>query len=196
MALIGYMRVSKDDGTQSLDLQRDALLAAGVAPDAIYEDLASGKRDDRPGLAACLKAARAGDVLVIWRLDRLGRNLAHLVNTVNDLNVRGVGIKTLTGSDVDTTSAHGRLVFSIFASLAQFERELICERTKAGLASARARGRVGGRKPKMNKARLQLAAAAMADRSTDVGALAKELGISRQTLYRHIAPGGELRSAK
>ena len=144
--LVGYMRVSKADGSQSLDLQRDALVEAGVGADAIYDDKASGKLDDRPGLTACLKALRRGDVLVVWRLDRLGRSLAHLVETVDTLAARGVGFRVLSGhgAAVDTTSASGRLVFGIFASLAEFERELIRERTVAGLAAARARGRKGG----------------------------------------------------
>ena len=161
--LLGYMRVSKADGSQTTDLQRDALLAAGVEPDRFYEDHASGKRDDRPGLEACLKALREGDILTTWKLDRIGRDLRHLVNTVHDLTKRGVGLKVLTGqgANIDTTTPNGRLVFGIFAALAEFERELIIERTKAGLASARARGRSGGRKPKMTAAKLRLAQAAM-----------------------------------
>ena len=149
MALIGYMRVSKADGSQSTDLQRDALLAAGVDPEHIYEDKASGKKEDRPELASCLKALRPGDTLLVWKLDRLGRNLRHLVNIVHDLTARGVGLKVLTGQGaaIDTTSAQGKLVFGIFAALAEFERELISERTKAGLESARARGRKGGTSP-------------------------------------------------
>src|SRR3954470_10008890 len=142
---IGYMRVSKADGSQTVDLQKDALLAAGIEPEHLYHDLASGKRDDRPGLAACLKALREGDVLVVWKLDRLGRDLRHLVNTVQDLCDRGVGLRVLTGqgAQLDTTTACGRLVFGIFAALAEFERELIRERTMAGLKAARARGRQG-----------------------------------------------------
>ena len=138
--LIGYMRVSKADGSQSTDLQRDALIGAGVSPSHLYEDLASGRRDDRPGLAACLKALREGDTLLVWKLDRLGRDLRHLINTVHDLTARSVGLKVLTGhgAAVDTTTAAGKLVFGIFAALAEFERELISERTMAGLASARA----------------------------------------------------------
>ena len=153
--LLGYMRVSKADGSQTTDLQRDALLAVGVEPDRFYEDHASGKRDDRPGLEACLKALREGDTLAIWKLDRLGRDLRHLINTVHDLTKRGVGLKVLTGqgANIDTTTANGRLVFGIFAALAEFERELIIERTKAGLASARARGRSGGRGPRSAPAR-------------------------------------------
>ena len=145
--LIGYARISKADGSQSLDLQRDALREAGVSDDAIYEDQASGQREDRPGLAAFLKAARQGDVIVVWRLDRLGRNLRHLVNLVQDLNDRDIGIRVLAGQGarLDTTTASGKLVFALFAALAEFERELIRERTLAGLASARARGRKGGR---------------------------------------------------
>ena len=193
--LIGYMRVSKADGSQSTSLQRDALIAAGVDPDHIYEDLASGKNDDRPGLAACLKALRLGDVMVVWKLDRLGRNLRHLVNTVHGMNDRGIGLKVLTGhgAAIDTTTAAGKLVFGIFAALAEFERELIAERTKAGLAAARARGRSGGRPYKMTAAKVRLAMAAMGQPETKVGALCQELGVTRQTLYRHVSPKGELR---
>lgn len=194
MTMIGYMRVSKADGSQTLDMQRDALIVAGVSADAIYEDMASGKLDDRPGLAACMKALRKGDVLVIWKLDRLGRSLRHLVEMVHTLDARGIGLKVLTGAPIDTTTAGGKLVFGIFAALAEFERELISERTKAGLASARARGRQGGRKPKMTKAKLRMAQAAMASRDTKVSELCDELGVTRQTLYRHIGPGGELRA--
>jgi len=193
--LIGYMRVSKADGSQSTDLQRDALISAGVGTSHIYEDQASGRRDDRPGLTACLKALREGDTLLVWKLDRLGRNLRHLVNTVHDLTARSVGLKVLTGQGaaIDTTTAAGKLVFGIFAALAEFERELISERTVAGLASARARGRKGGRPFKMTAAKLRLAMAAMGQPETIVGNLCKELGVTRQTLYRHVSPKGELR---
>ena len=193
--LIGYMRVSKADGSQSTDLQRDALISAGVSPAHLYEDQASGRRDERPGLTACLKALRDGDTLLVWKLDRLGRNLRHLVNSVHDLTARSVGLKVLTGQGaaIDTTTAAGKLVFGIFAALAEFERELISERTVAGLASARARGRKGGRPFKMTAAKLRLAMAAMGQPETIVGDLCKELGVTRQTLYRHISPKGELR---
>ena len=195
--LVGYMRVSKADGSQATDLQRDALLEAGVEPEALYEDKASGKSDDRPHLAACLKALRAGDTLLVWKLDRLGRDLRHLVNIVHELTERGVGLKVLTGQGaaIDTTTASGKLVFGIFAALAEFERELISDRTKAGLASARARGRKGGRPYKMTPAKIRLAMASMGNKDTNVGALCKELGITRQTLYRHVSPTGELREA-
>ena len=154
--LIGYARVSKADGSQSLDLQRDALIAAGVVEDQIYSDLASGKKDDRPGLEACLKALRDGDVLVVWKLDRMGRSLHHLVKTVSLLSERGVGLKVLTGqgAQIDTTTTAGRLSFGIFAALAEFESELIRERTMAGLKAARARGRKGGRKFALTKAQV------------------------------------------
>jgi len=162
--LIGYARVSKSDGSQSLDLQTDALLAADVPDDQIYSDHASGKKDDRPGLEACLKALRNGDVLVIWKLDRLGRSLHHLVKTVTMLSDRGVGLKVLTGqgAQIDTTTAAGRLSFGIFAALAEFESALIRERTMAGLQAARARGRKGGRKFALTKAQVRMAQAAMA----------------------------------
>jgi DNA invertase Pin-like site-specific DNA recombinase len=193
--LIGYMRVSKADGSQTTDLQYDSLIAAGVAADHIYEDKASGKLDARPGLDAALKALREDDTLVVWKLDRLGRDLRHLVNTVHDLAKRGVGFKVLSGhgASIDTTTPAGKLVFGIFAALAEFERELISERTKAGLASARARGRSGGAPYKMTAAKLRLAMAAMGQPETKVGHLCNELGISRQTLYRHVSPNGDLR---
>jgi len=142
-----------------------------------------------------LKALRKDDTLVTWKLDRLGRDLRHLVNLVHDLTGRGVGLKVLAGqgANLDTTTANGRLVFGIFAALAEFERELIVERTRAGLASARARGRNGGRPFKMTPAKLRLAQAAMGQPGTKVSELCIELGITRQTLYRHVDPKGQLR---
>ena len=177
--LIGYARGSKADGSQSLDLQRDALCGAGVDAASVYHDFASGVRDDRPGLKNCLRALRTGDLLVVWKLDRLGRNLTHLVNTVQNLSVRGVGLRVLAGqgAQLDTTTAAGRLVFGIFAALAEFEGELIRERTMAGLKAARARGRKGGRKFALSKAQVRLAQAAMANRDTSVSELCTELGI-------------------
>jgi DNA invertase Pin-like site-specific DNA recombinase len=194
---IGYARISKADGSQVLDLQRDALLGAGVKPEHIYEDRASGKHDDRPALAACLKALRKGDTLVVWKLDRLGRNLKHLVDTAQDLATRGIGFKVLTGqgANIDTMTASGKLVFGIFAALAEFERELIRERTMAGLQAARARGRKGGRTFRLTKAQVRLAQAAMKNRDTKVGELCRELGGStRATLSRDVSPEGELRA--
>ena len=194
--LIGYARVSKSDGSQVLDLQNDALIAAGVEENNIYCDYASGKLDDRPNLQACLKALRKGeDTLIVWKLDRLGRNLKHLIEIIHDLENRGIGFKVITGqgADIDTSTANGRLIFSIFAALAEYERELISERTKAGLASARSRGRLGGRKHKMTQTKLQLAQGALGKTSTKISELCKELGITRQTLYRHVSPKGELR---
>lgn len=133
---------------------------------------------------------------VVWKLDRLGRDLRHLINTVHDLTARGTGLKVLTGhgAPIDTTTAAGKLVFGIFAALAEFERELIAERTTAGLASARARGRNGGRPYKMTPVKLRLAMASMGQSETKVSTLCQELGITRQTLYRHISPVGQLRA--
>ncbi len=192
---IGYARVSKADGSQSLDLQIDALRNAGVDAKHIYSDQASGKKDERPGLDACLKALRDDDVLVVWKLDRLGRSLHHLVKIVSDLSERGIGLKVLTGqgAQIDTTTAAGRLSFGIFAALAEFESELIRERTMAGLAAARARGRKGGRKFALTKAQVRLAQAAMSNRDTSVADLCNELGIKPVTLYRYVDPKGNLR---
>ena len=175
--LVGYARVSKADGSQSLDLQVDALDQAGVAATAVYSDRASGKSDARPGLDACLKALRSGDTLVVWKLDRLGRSLRHLVNTVHALTEAGIGLKVLTGQGaaIDTTTPAGQLVFAIFAALAEYERSLISERTIAGLSAARARGRTGGRPYTMTPAKIRLAAAAMADRDTSASHLCAEL---------------------
>ena len=193
--LIGYMRVSEAEGSQALDLQRDALLAAGVDPTRLYEDQASGKRDGRAGLGACLEGLCPGDTLVAWRLDRLGRDLRHLVGLVHGLAGRGVGLRVLAGEGVaiDTAAPEGQPVSGVFAALAEFERGLVVERTLAGLASARARGRRGGRPYKMTPAKLRLAQVAMGRRETEVGGLCAELGVTRQTLYRHVDPQGRLR---
>src|SRR5215475_3018721 len=195
--LIGYMRVSKSDGTQTLDLQHDALLAAGVTPERLYADRASGRQDDRPGLATCLQALQPGDTLVVWKLDRLGRNLKHLVSVVDDLQQRQVGFKVLAaaGVQIDTTTANGRLVFGIFAALAEFEAELIRERTRAGLAAARARGRRGGRPRKMTKDTLRTAMTAMSDQTTSARAVARRLGVPTTTLYMYVNRDGSLKQA-
>ena len=192
---IGYARVSKSGDAQNLDLQYDALTAAGVAREFIYEDRASGKKDSRPGLDACLKALREGDTLVVWKLDRLGRDLHHLVSVMQELTDRGIGLRVLAGqgAQVDTATSAGRLVFGIFAALAEFERELIRERTIAGLEAARARGRRGGRKFALTKAQVRLAQAAMQSRDTSVAELAHELHVKPVTLYRYVGPKGELR---
>jgi DNA invertase Pin-like site-specific DNA recombinase len=195
--LLGYMRVSKSDGSQVLDLQRDALIQAGVPSDRLYEDVASGKRDDRPGLQACLKALQPGNTLVVWKLDRLGRDLKHLISVMDDLRRREVGFKVLTGSgaQIDTTTANGRLVFGIFAALSEYESELIRERTRAGLASARARGRLGGRPRKMTKEVLAMAMAAMVDPLSNAREVAKRLGITTSTLYEYVNGDGSLKPA-
>lgn len=171
------------------------LIAAGIDVGHLYENQASGKREDRTGLIACLKALRPSDTLIVWKLDRLGRDLRHLINTVHDLTGRGIGLKVLRGHDaaIDTTTAAGKLGFGIFAALAEFERELIAEHTMAGLASARARDRKGGHSYKMTPAKLRLASASMGKSETKINALCQELGITRQTLYRHVSPNGELR---
>ena len=188
--LIGYMRVST--GEQSLDLQRDALEQIGC--ERIYEDVCSGRVIDRPGLAMAMEMARDGDAIVIWKLDRIGRSLAHVVGLVGNLQKRGVGLKVLTG-DVDTTTTTGRLVFGIFATLADFERDLIQERTMAGLAAARARGRAGGRPRVMTKQTLTAAMAMMADRENVARDVAAQLGISLSTLYAYVDAKGAARPA-
>ncbi|TNC49643.1 recombinase family protein [Rubellimicrobium rubrum] len=195
--LIGYMRVSKADGSQTVDLQRDALLAVGVEVGRLYEDLASGRHDARPGLAACLKALQPGNTLVVWKLDRLGRDLKHLVTTVDDLRTRGVGFRVLTGAgaQIDTTTANGRLFFGVFAAFAEFERELIAERTRAGLAAARARGRKGGRPRKMDRATLKAAQALLANTDETAQAIAKRFGIGTVTLYTYLNGDGSLKEA-
>ncbi|MGI2030254.1 recombinase family protein [Endozoicomonas acroporae] len=192
---IGYVRVSKADGSQVLDLQEDAMQALGITPSNIYYDRLSGKKDKRPGLDACLKALRSGDTLVVWKLDRLGRNLTHLVNTVQGLNDKGIGLKVISGqgAEIDTSTAAGKLIFGIFAALSEFERELIRERTLAGLSAARARGKKGGRKHQLTKSQVRLAQASMKVKDTNVSELCRELGVSRQTLYRYVGPDGELR---
>lgn len=195
-AALSFDAIAKAAGVSKGGVQNTFGTKEGLLAALLYEDQASGKREDRPGLTSCLKALREGDTLMVWKLDRLGRNLRHLINTVHDLTARGVGLKVLTGQGaaIDTTSAAGKLVFGIFAALAEFERELISERTVAGLASARARGRKGGRPYKMTAAKLRLAMASMGQPETNVGELCDEMNISRQTLYRHVSPKGELRT--
>jgi len=181
---IGYARISTDD--QTLDLQRDALEKIGC--DRIFTDTMSGARADRPGLADAIAQTRAGDTLVIWRLDRLGRSLRQLIETVTALEQRGIGFKSLTEA-IDTTSSGGKLVFHIFGALAEFERDLIRERTRAGLAAARARGRKGGR-PRaaafIDPKKLALARTLYQEKQTPVGTLCQMLGVSRATFYRYV----------
>lgn len=181
---IGYARVSTDD--QSLDLQRDALHLAGV--EVIYEEMASGKSAGRPELEHCLKALRAGDTLVVWRLDRLGRSLPDLVRIVTELEGKGIGFESIT-EKIETTTAAGKLVFHVFAALAEFERNLIRERTQAGLVAARARGRKGGRKPKLDARQIKEIKQLMADPSIPVTQIAERYKVSRTTLYK-VAPRG------
>ena len=178
---IGYARVSTDD--QNLDLQRDALQKTGCA--LIYEEAASGKTAARPELELCRKALRAGDTLVVWRLDRLGRSLPDLVQIVGDLEQRGIGFESLT-EKIETGSAAGKLVFHVFAALAEFERGLIRERTQAGLAAARARGRAGGRRPKLDEQQVREIKVLLRDPGIQVADVARRYGVSRTTLYKHV----------
>lgn len=193
--LIGYVRVSKSDGSQTLDLQKDALIAEGVDPSRIYEDKVSGKQEKRAGLEACLKALQPGNSLIVWKLDRLGRDLKHLINIVEDLRDRDIGFKVLTGqgAKIDTTTSNGRLVFGFFAALAEYERELIVERTHAGLKAARARGRVGGRPRKIDAATLHMAVAALSKPGATVKGVAEKLKIDRTTLYLYMNGDGTLK---
>lgn len=178
---IGYARVSTDD--QNLHLQKDALEKAGCQ--VIYEDKASGKNTERPELEACLKALRSGDTLVVWRLDRLGRSLGDLVKLVTTLEEQKIGFESLQ-EKIETTSASGKLVFHVFAALAEFERNLISERTRAGLKAARARGRLGGRKPKLKQKDIREIKALLKDGSIPVADVAKRYGVSRTTIYNHV----------
>lgn len=179
---IGYARVSTDD--QNLSLQQDALTVAGC--EKIFEDKESGAKAERPGLDACLTFARPGDTVVVWRLDRLGRSLSDLVRIVGDLEKKGIGFESLT-EKIDTSSATGRLVFHLFAALAEFERNLTRERTVAGLSAARARGRSGGRKP-LDPAKIAILQQLFADKKNSPASICKHLGISRATLYRYATP--------
>ena len=189
------MRVSKADGSQTLDLQKDALLKAGIEENRIYQDLDTGRNDYREGLNNCLKALQPNNTLVVWKLDRLGRNLKHLINTIDDLRKRNIGFKVLSGAgaQIDTSTANGRLFFGMFAVLAEFERELIAERTKAGLAAARARGKKGGRPRKMDKSTLKMAMSAMSDQKAVARDIAKRLGITTTTLYDYVNGDGSLK---
>jgi DNA invertase Pin-like site-specific DNA recombinase len=182
--LIGYARVSTQD--QTLHLQQDALNQAGC--DQVYTDTASGSASatERTGLEQALSHLRKGDTLVVWRLDRLGRSLKHLIETVTALDERGIGFRSIT-ENIDTTTSGGKLVFHIFGALAEFERDIIRERTQAGLQAARARGRRGGR-PKRHPSskKVAMARALYADKTNSVSEICKTLGISRATLYRHL----------
>jgi len=177
---IGYARVSSDD--QSLNLQRDALRQAGC--ERLYEEKESGGKADRPELLRLMEALRSGDTLVVWRLDRLGRSLKHLIATVEHLEATGVGFQSVTEA-IDTTTSGGKLVFHIFAALAEFERTLIRERTRAGLKAARARGRQGGRPRTLSEDKQRMAQALRDDPQQSVAAICTALGITRTTFYRY-----------
>ncbi|MEQ1546299.1 recombinase family protein [Methyloglobulus sp.] len=179
---IGYARVSTDD--QNLDMQRDALKRAGCS--VIFEETASGKSVVRPELDQCCKLLQPGDTLIVWRLDRLGRNLPDLVRIVAELEQKGIGFESVT-EKIETVSASGKLVFHVFAALAEFERNLIRERTHAGLAAARARGRLGGRKPKLNAQQISEIKTLIDDSKIPVSTIARRFKVSRTTIYK-VAP--------
>lgn len=183
--LIGYARVSTED--QTLDLQIDALGASGCSK--IYTDKISGSQSDRPELAKALDYVRKGDTLIVWRLDRLGRSVRHLIEVVNSFEERGIGFRSLQET-IDTTTSTGRLTFHVFAALAQFERDLISERTKAGLEAARRRGRVGGRRSVMSAEKQKVIRDLYEDPKSEltVQQIADTVGVSRATVYRHLAP--------
>jgi len=184
--LIGYARVSTTE--QTLALQSDALTTAGCS--RIFTDSASGATTSRPGLTEAMTFAREGDVLVVWRLDRLGRSLKHLIDTITTLNQQGIGFRSLT-ENIDTTTSGGKLIFHIFGALAEFERDIIRERTRAGLDAARARGRTGGR-PKVaalnDPRKVAMAQALYSDKTNSIADICRTLRISRSTLYRYIQP--------
>lgn len=186
--LIGYMRVSSDSDRQSTDLQRDALLAAGIDARHLYEDRASGARDDRAGLAKALEFVRPGDVLVVWKLDRLGRSLSHLLAIVNALKDKQVAFRSLT-EGMDTTTASGELLFHVFGALAQYERALVQERVVAGLASAKQRGRIGGRPPAIVGEKLDAIIAAL-NGGMSKAAVCRNFGVKRTTLIDTLARVG------
>ena len=183
---IGYARVSTTD--QELRLQLDALKAHGCQEHLIFVDTASGAKTERPGLTTCLETLQQGDILLVWRLDRLGRSMPHLVTLVEALRERGIGFRSICDGAIDTTTASGELVFNIFSALAQFERRLMQERTRAGLSAARARGRMGGR-PRIDSKdpRVQMAKSLYKDRDHEVKDICQTLNISRSTLYRYLA---------
>lgn len=179
---IGYARVSTEE--QHLDLQLDAMQKAGVPREQVYEEHASGAKTTRPELNACLRALREGDVLVVWRLDRLGRNLKHLIETIEDLEARGIGFRSLTES-IDTTTPAGKLVLHMFGAVAEFERNLISQRTIAGLKAAAKQGRVGGRKPQVSKKDL-IAVRSMQAEGFTMDEIAARFRVTRSTIYRAI----------
>jgi DNA invertase Pin-like site-specific DNA recombinase len=183
--LVGYMRVSTDGERQVFDLQRDALLAAGVDERHLFEDRVSGSRGDRAGLARALAFLRAGDCLVVWKLDRLGRSLPHLLSTVTGLKARGVAFRSLT-EQMDTTTPQGELLFHVFGALAQFERSLTQERVRAGLAAARRRGRRGGRPAAIDAEKLAAVTAAL-DGGATKAAVCRTFGLKRSTLIDSLA---------
>ena len=183
--LVGYARVSTGD--QDLSLQIDSLLGLGVSEDLIFTDKISGAKPARPGLEKCLAQLVPGDTLLVWRLDRLGRSMPHLVELIEELRNRGVGFRSVNDGVIDTTSASGELIFHIFSALAQFERRLIQERTRAGLAAARARGRTGGRPPIEIDVAKVLAAQKLQENSTlSIDEICETLRISRSTYYRYL----------
>jgi len=186
--LVGYARVSK--GEQNLNLQIDALKKEGCLKGNIYSDRISGAKSDRPGLNECLAILEPGDTLIIWRLDRLGRSLTHLVSTVEKLVEQKIGFKSICDGHIDTTTASGELIFNVFSSLAQFERRLIQERTNAGLKAARARGRLGGR-PALSPNNPKVIAAKQMhkEQSLEISEICKHLQISKPTLYRYLKVG-------
>ncbi len=183
--LVGYMRVSSEADRQTTDLQRDALLAAGVDARHLFEDHASGAKDDRPGLVKALAYVRPGDVLVVWKLDRLGRSLSHLLSIVNTLKEKQVAFRSLT-EGMDTTTASGELLFHVFGALAQYERALTRERVVAGLAAARRRGRVGGRPPAITGEKLDAIVAALNAGMSKAG-VCRNFGVKRTTLIETLA---------
>jgi len=181
--LVGYARVSTQD--QNLDLQKDALLKAGC--ERVFTDVISGTKSDRTGLEEAIQFMRSGDTLVVWKLDRLGRSLKHLIEVVNQLHEREISFRSIQ-ENMDTTTSGGKLIFHVFGALAEFEREIIRERTQAGLSAARSRGRMGGRPKVMDDKKIAMAKSLLENDQYSIQDICEMLNISRATLYRHVKP--------
>lgn len=190
--LVGYARVSKSDNSQTTDPQKDALIAAGVNPKYIYEDYESGSKEKRTGFDACMRSLKEGDILVIYAIDRIGRVVLHLAKIIAELKSKSVGLKVLFGfgANIDIHTPSGNYIYNIFSAQAELESQLIRERTRIGLAAARARGRIGGRPRKMDAATIRMVSGAMSDKNTVVAELIKKLDVCYASIYKYVKPDG------